>query len=492
LACKNYDEGGIRAPNIALEVEALHGTWIARFCKPGVHGWKTFMAEELAMAESNIHCLTGNFSPNIDKNRKTIFASAIRTWSKITKPFNPKKIEQILEASIWMNADICTSRGSPLRDRTRGHTLIKIKDLLNDTGHLATFDELRRKGLPQGDFLTWMSIMTCIKKSWKKQIEQHAKNKSNNLATDDIPNICTPEGRTSELTGPAPPAENRDCIGVGSVDEDLLNEQTTIIRNAITDLTRNGKTPDTPKADQVSTGVEGGSQQEIPMNNANNSQLTFINDKPTVISKMKCKDIYKILINNLKHEMQPFRSRMTPIHNLSDCNWSTLYSTPFLITTSTKIRSFHVRLTHGLLYGNKQLNKFGYKEESNCQLCTTPLQTFQHLMIECEAIADLWRRIEREFSNIFEEPLSNTEKELGCVEKEDEYFISKNLLLLIVRRYIYQCNIDGTNPTYAGVISYLRMHERIEYAIASRSDAVEKHFLKWEEILNSLHIGTPI
>ena len=97
-------------------------------------------------------------------------------------------------------------------------------------------------------------------------------------------------------------------------------------------------------------------------------------------------------------------------------------------------------------------------------------------MIECEAIADLWRRIEREFSNIFEEPLSNTEKELGCVEKEDEYFISKNLLLLIVRRYIYQCNIDGTNPTYAGVISYLRMHERIEYEIASRSDSVEKHF----------------
>ena len=73
---------------------------------------------------------------------------AIRVWSKITKPANDKEIEQILEASIWMNADICTRKGVPLNDRTRGHTLTKVKDLLNQDGHLASFEELIQKGCP--------------------------------------------------------------------------------------------------------------------------------------------------------------------------------------------------------------------------------------------------------------------------------------------------------------------------------------------------------
>jgi len=82
------------------------------------------MTEELAMADSNKQCLTGNFCPNIDKNRKTMFAHAIQVWSKITKPANHKELEQILEASLWMNADITTRKGVPLRNHTRGHTLV--------------------------------------------------------------------------------------------------------------------------------------------------------------------------------------------------------------------------------------------------------------------------------------------------------------------------------------------------------------------------------
>ena len=192
---------------------------------------------------------------------------------------------------------------------------------------------------------------------------------------------------------------------------------------------------------------------------------------------------------NIKHEMQPFRNRTTTVYNLNDSNWTTLYSTPFLLTTTTKLRSFHIRLSHGLLYGNKHLNIFGYKEESNCQLCTAPLQTFQHLMIDCEPISQLWRRIETEFANIFSEPLSNSEKELGCMDKDDEYFIGKNLLLLIIRRYIYQCNLDENIPTYVGAISYLRMYERTDYYVAEKNNSVEKHLLKWEDILNCLSIG---
>ena len=499
LACKNYDQGGIRAPNIALLVDALHGTWIARFCKPGGHGWKNFMAEELAMVGCNKHCLTGNFSPNIDKSRKTILAHAIKVWSKITKPANYKEITQILEASIWMNADIATRKGVPLIDHTRGHTLIKVKDLLNDAGHLASFDELNQKGLPHGDYLSWMSIMACISKNWKMRIEQHATNKTN-ITVSSTQNICTPD----DTSPPALPAPNTvtliACTGVGGVTTGEV-EHSTNRNNDLDDTVRNGSTPSrrhhrlntgpAPHAELVCTGVGCVDHLALSSNNAQHRDLIFINDKPTPISKLRCKDIYILLLDNIKHDMQPFRSRVTPIYNINDEHWSTLYSTPFLLTTNTKLRSFHLRLTHGLLYGNKHLKIFGYREDSNCQLCTTPLQTFQHLLIDCPVILQLWNKIEQEFPNIFDEPLTNREKELGYLDKDEDLFIIKNLLLLIVRFHIYKCNLDKIEPTYAGLISKLRYYERIEHDIATRKDKVENHFLKWEEILNSLSLGVP-
>ena len=112
-------------------------------------------------------------------------------------------------------------------------------------------------------------------------------------------------------------------------------------------------------------------------------------------------------------------------------------------------------------------------------------------MIECPAITQIWKKIELEFSNIIAAPLLNVEKELGILEEEEEYFYDKNLLLLIARRYIYQCNLDETIPTYAGLICNIRFYERIEYQISAQNDSVEKHFLKWEEILYCLSIGNP-
>jgi len=89
-------------------------------------------------------------------------------------------------------------------------------------------------------------------------------------------------------------------------------------------------------------------------------------------------------------------------------------------------------------------------------------------------------------------PLTNTEKELGCLDENDEHFTDKNLLLLITRQYLYQCNIDETTPSYTGLTCKLRFYERIEYDIASRKNSVDNHFSKWENILNSLSYGIPL
>jgi len=232
---------------------------------------------------------------------------------------------------------------------------------------------------------------------------------------------------------------------------------------------------------------------DVSLNNKQcSTHLLFLDDKTMDICKLKCKDIYNILLSKNKYELQPFRQRMTELYNLTDDHWKTLYTTPYYITTCTKIRAFHFRLTHGLLYGNKQLCRFGYKEESNCFLCTTPLQTFQHLLIDCPFIAKLWQDIENEFGNIIDQPITNIEKELGCLDENDEYFVDKNLLLIITRLYIYQCNMEESIPSLMGLTCKLRYYERIEYDIEMRKNSVDNHFIKWENILNSLAHGIPL
>ena len=70
-------------------------------------------------------------------------------------------------------------------------------------------------------------------------------------------------------------------------------------------------------------------------------------------------------------------------------------------------------------------------------------------------------------------------------------FVQKNLILLIVRQYIYKCHLDEIDPTIPGLLAKIRFYERVEYDVASRRNLVEVHFSKWEEILYCLSIGTP-
>ena len=217
----------------------------------------------------------------------------------------------------------------------------------------------------------------------------------------------------------------------------------------------------------------------------------FVEMKAQLITKLRCKNIYVILVNQLKHKTSPFRSNYSDLYQLNDEYWKALFTISFKLTNSTKLRAFHWRTTHGLLYGNKQLSRFGIKDDSNCNFCTTPLQTWQHVMTECSTIHTVWRVLEVEFGDIFNDGITNLGKELGALDEEDDMSLQKNLLLLIARQYIYKCNLEDETPTAAGLLAKIRFFERIEYDIASRKNAVELHFAKWEEILHCLSIGSP-
>ena len=460
LAWKNYDKGGIRAPNLKAMVDALHGAWIARFCKTNPHGWKCFMDAELKLAGCDKHCLTGNFTPALIKNpNSNIFTHAIQVWSNITCSADKNNIEQILESSLWMNRDICSNNHIPI-PRKKYSFLHKVKDILNTNNKLATFEEMKMKGFNHGDYLTWISIISCIPKTWKKRIEKYAEEQD---------------------TGVPAPAASHTALGRSVADISVNSQPThTALGRSVGDTSVNSLTVHTALGRSAGR-LEGSEPAERSVN------ILFTTNKPIEIEKVKCRDIYNILINKTRHKTQPFRSRKTEQYNLSDEDWATLYNIPFQVTTSTKLRAFHWKLTHGLVYANKMLFKFGYSDESNCFLCTTPNQTFEHLLLECPLIEEFWNTIENEFPNIFSYKISDLDKELGDpVSGDDDTFMDKHLLLLIIRNYIHHCNLNENKPSFTGVACHIRYFERIEYDIASRKGHLDSHFSKWEEILYCL------
>jgi len=218
--------------------------------------------------------------------------------------------------------------------------------------------------------------------------------------------------------------------------------------------------------------------------------LLFIEDKSLKIAKVKCNQIYKLLINGSKSSKeQPFRTRTSECYGIGDDEWSHLYTLQFNLSNSTQLRAFHWKVTHGLVYGNKQLYKFGYRDYSNCHLCTTPLQTFSHLLLDCPSIHPIWNRLTKEFSGIFDKPLTNLEKELGVVDSDDDNANSKNLILIITRFYFHSCNVSESTPSYAELLSKILFIEKLERNSAFNHCTLDKHQAKWEDILNCLSIS---
>ena len=151
LAWTNYDKGGLRAPNLKALIDALQATWISRYCRPGEHGWKIFMELELKKAGCDIYCLTGKLATKSKLDQNKILPHAIKVWGEVSGSAN--NITQILESSLWMNADISSTKGKPNPLDKRSNYLHRVKDLLNDDLKLATFEELKIKGLPHGEYL---------------------------------------------------------------------------------------------------------------------------------------------------------------------------------------------------------------------------------------------------------------------------------------------------------------------------------------------------
>ena len=102
--------------------------------------------------------------------------------------------------------------------------------------------------------------------------------------------------------------------------------------------------------------------------NASTEQHFLQLTRQLVIDRMSSKQIYVILIKQLKRKPKSEQTIQTLIEN-NDINWEKSYSLGSEITVDTFGRSFCFKLTHNILYLNKILAQMGKHDTPLCSFC---------------------------------------------------------------------------------------------------------------------------
>ena len=168
-------------------------------------------------------------------------------------------------------------------------------------------------------------------------------------------------------------------------------------------------------------------------------------------------------------------------------NWDYIHKLPFKCTRNNKLSIFQYKILHRILATNSFLYKCHLKETHMCTFCTETKETILHLFWECNIVRNLWLEIVEEFKDRcnLEIPVSSLSVILGS----EDFDLSVNFYIVLIKYYIYSCKLSGTIPTAFGVRNMLKQTYNMEIlsATMSKTPAIKvKIENKWSTVKNMI------
>lgn len=425
LACQSYDNGGIKSPDIIALVKASQAMWIKRFLYSEHHPWKYFLQAELDTI-GGIDILRGKIHPKATiKVNSDFFRAVLLAWGEICDNPNPDELNEIDNLCLWSNQEIVTKKNKPFNDKILKENNINfVKDLFDEKGLPLSYEKLPNKKL----WFRYLAILNGIPKTWRTA------KRENGMHGGKQHYPASPTG------------------AVGNRFRTLAEVQ--YAAEAETDI--------------------------IPR------EMTIISRDQTIqISKAKQSTFYQIFVAHKEFIPSPGSNKLTHQLNITEEEWKSYRQIWFKTTISTKLRSFQWSIQHRLIYSNSTLANFGIIESPECSFCNEQYQTFDHLFLRCPVVENFWTRCNLLYSAVLgTEQLTDKDKLLGSIGNlEPEECITKNFLLVMMRKYIQVSNHKKDPITEIGFRHILQNYERIEREIAMQKDKNDLHYQKWEPLL---------
>lgn len=224
---------------------------------------------------------------------------------------------------------------------------------------------------------------------------------------------------------------------------------------------------------------------------ATNNTLNVIRGIP-MQPNYAARDIYSSLImdsTNAANKCSKWQSLLHIDLELED--FHALFENIYKLTIATKYRDFQFRLLHHAIVTNRQLFLWGLVPSDQCTFCNEHVETYVHLFYDCTKVRKLWQDIEQWFCYLtsrmeIEVFFSVKNIMLNLVTERKSHVL--NLLILIVKQFIYRCRCLNVAPSFDQVYKQILEVCQIEEFIAKRKDKWNYHVKKWKIIKPSLQL----
>ena len=202
-----------------------------------------------------------------------------------------------------------------------------------------------------------------------------------------------------------------------------------------------------------------------------------------ILSEKKgCKKIYDIFISVLndkpKHE-----SKWEHIFNINVNHywWKKHYRIPFQVTRDTKLQWLQYRINYRILATNSYLFKIKYVDTDTCSFCNIETETITHLFWDCIYINPLLGEVITWVKNTSSENFELVAHEV--ILGKDNASTIQNVLLLLLKSYIYYQRMIKTIPNFTGYLSHVKYYQKLEKSIHCNNNDLHKFQNRWSTFL---------
>lgn len=154
-------------------------------------------------------------------------------------------------------------------------------------------------------------------------------------------------------------------------------------------------------------------------------------------SNKGCKEMYNALISKKKELPTSEKKWEEKGYYFSRKEWNLIYNLPFKCTQETRLQWLQTQLLHRISATSKYLCNCNLINSATCSFCGQLTETIDHLFSECYLIKELWDKIKHWLEDLQLNVNFDNKSILFGKYLNSDIHRFKNLLILIVKQYIY-------------------------------------------------------
>ena len=195
------------------------------------------------------------------------------------------------------------------------------------------------------------------------------------------------------------------------------------------------------------------------------------------IKMVKLKNLNKHLYNKLLNKVKEYPTELETKWNLmlgdNNFNLTEKFSVIKELGKDSALKNFQFKILHQILPTNKLLYKMKIINYNSCYICSTHIESLEHMFYECIDIKNVWFRIFQDLNlrEKFENLALNLDTVLfGYKNSHIKHLKGLNIFLILTKKYIFDCKQNDKKVSFEGAKFYLKNQCKIQKSVSKNAD----------------------